>query len=67
MLSTHSLAPLLFSETMNFCDLGCLHMPLLLLLSDLCQPMDCSVPGFSDLHYLPEFAQTHDHWVGDAI
>ena len=21
--------------------------------------MDCSIPGFSVLHYLPEFAQTH--------
>ena len=30
-------------------------------------PMDCSVPSFSVLHYLPEFAQTHVHWVGDAI
>ena len=23
----------------------------------LCDPMDCSLPGFSVLHYLPEFAQ----------
>ena len=30
-------------------------------------PMDCSTPGFSVLHCLPEFAQTHVHWVGDAI
>ena len=27
----------------------------------------CIVPGFPVLHYLPEFAQTHAHWVGDAI
>ena len=27
---------------------------------------DCSMPGFPVLHYLPEFAQTHFHWVGDA-
>jgi len=33
----------------------------------LCDPMDCSTPGFPVLHYLPEFAQTHAHWVGDAI
>ena len=26
-----------------------------------------SMPGFSVLHYLQEFAQTHVHWVGDAI
>ena len=29
--------------------------------------MDCSVPGSSVLHYLPEFAQTYVHWVSDAI
>ena len=29
--------------------------------------MDCSTPGFPVLHYLPEFAQTHVHWVDDAI
>ena len=25
--------------------------------------MDCSTPGFPVLHYLPEFVQTHVHWV----
>ena len=30
-------------------------------------PMDCSMPGFPVLHHLPEFAQTHVHWVGGAI
>ena len=33
-------------------------------LSDL---MDCSTPGFPVLHYLLEFAQTHVHWVDDAV
>ena len=33
----------------------------------LCDPMDCSTPGFPVLHYLLEFAQTRVHWVGDAI
>ena len=33
----------------------------------LWDPMDCSMPGFPVLHYLPEFAQTHVHWVKDAI
>ena len=32
-----------------------------------CDPMDCSTPGFPVLHYLLEFAQTHVHWVSDAI
>ena len=29
--------------------------------------MDCSTPGFSVLHHLPELAQTHVHPVDDAI
>ena len=32
-----------------------------------CSPMNCSMPGFSVHYYLPEFAQTHVYWVGDAI
>ena len=32
-----------------------------------CDPMDCSTPGFPVLHYLLEFAQTHVHWVSNAI
>ena len=35
--------------------------------STLCDPMDQSTPGFPVLHCLPESAQTHVHWVGDAI
>ena len=33
----------------------------------LYDPVDYSTPGFPVLHYLPEFAQIHVHWVGDAI
>ena len=33
----------------------------------LCHPMDCSTPGFLFLPHLLEFAQTHVHWVSDAI
>ena len=29
--------------------------------------MDHSTPGFPVLRHLPEFAQTHVHWVNDAI
>ena len=29
--------------------------------------MDCGMPGFPFLPYLRNFAQTHVHWVGDAI
>ena len=28
-----------------------------------CNTMDYKMPGFPVLHYLPEFAQTHVHWV----
>ena len=33
----------------------------------LYDPMNCRAPGFLVLHYLPEFAQIHVHWVSDAI
>ena len=29
--------------------------------------MDCSMPGLSVHHQLPEFTQTHVHWISDAI
>ena len=30
-------------------------------------PMNCGKPDFPVLHHLLEFAQTHIHWVDDAI
>ena len=33
----------------------------------LCDPRDYTTPGFPVLHYVPEFAQTHVHWVSKAI
>ena len=33
----------------------------------LCNPMNCSTPGFPVHHQLAELAQTHVHRVGDAI
>ena len=33
----------------------------------LCDPMDCSTPGFPVHHQLLELAQTHVHQVGDTI
>ena len=35
--------------------------------STLCNPVDCSMPGCPVLPCLLESAQTHVHWVGDAI
>ena len=50
----------------------CYHMRILVvvqLLSHvwLCDPMDCSMPGFPVFYYIQESAQTHVHWVSDAI
>ena len=36
-------------------------------MSNVWWPMDWSTPGFPVFHHLPEFAETHAHWVGDAI
>ena len=33
----------------------------------LCNPMDCSTPGFPVHHQLLELTQTHVHWVSDAM
>ena len=33
----------------------------------LCDPINCSTPGLSVHHQLPEFTQTHVHRVSDAI
>ena len=34
---------------------------------DCSNPMDCRTPGFPVHHHLLELAQTHVHWVSDAI
>ena len=33
----------------------------------LCDPMDCSTPGFPVHHQIPELTQIYVHRVGDAI
>ena len=33
----------------------------------LCNPMNCRTPALPVHHHLPEFTQTHVHWVDDAI
>ena len=55
----------------------CLHFNLISSLRTLCccliswvpfcNPMDCRTPFFPVLHHLLVFAQTHVHWVSDAI
>ena len=34
---------------------------------NLCNPMNCSMPGLPVHHQLQEFTQTHIHQFGDAI
>ena len=45
--------------------------PILLLFSrwvmSVCDLMGCNLPVFPILHYLPEFAQIHIHWISNAI
>ena len=33
----------------------------------LCDSVNYSLPRFPVFHHLPEFAQTHDHWVSNII
>ena len=47
----------------NFCQFSSVAH----LYPTLCDPMDCSTPGLPVHHQLPEFTQTHVHWVSDAI
>ena len=48
-------------------DLSCTCCSVTQLCPTLCDPVDCSTPGFPVLHHLLEFAQNHVHWVNDAI
>ena len=61
-------APLLFTQNYQTLLISyCCCCPVTKPCPTLCNPMDCSTPGFPVLHYLLEFAQTPVHWVGDAI
>ena len=44
-----------------------IYCPVAKLCLTLCNPMNCKTTGFSVLHFLPEFSQTHVHLLGDAI
>ena len=37
------------------------------IMSNYCDTIDCSMPGFLVDHQHPELAQTHVHWVDEAI
>ena len=48
-------------------QMGLLSLLKLLRHVRLCNPMDCSTPGFPVHHQLSGIAQTQVHWVGGAI
>ena len=47
--------------------IGAVHCSVAQSCPTLWDPINCSTPGFPVLHHLLELAQTHVHWVGDAI
>ena len=51
----------------DLCDLGIQFSSVTQLGPTLCDRMNRSTPGLPVHHQLPEFTQTHVHWVGDAI
>ena len=55
----------LFPDSMAICARG-LCCSVAQSCPTLCDPMDCSTPGFPVLHHLPELAQTHVHGIDDA-
>ena len=61
-LSCYYLFYLIFSPSFHFVVVQSLNFVRL-----FASPMDCSIPVFTVLNYFPEFAQTHVHWVCDAI
>ena len=46
---------------------GCSCCSVAKLWPTLCDPMNCSTPDFPVLHCLLQFAQTHVHWINDAM
>ena len=54
-------------SSFNYCSWNPGRLNLLVVVQLLRNPMDCSMPVFHVLHCLLELAQTHVHWVSDAI
>ena len=64
----HPLSHLIFTATFDMISLGPVQFSSVTQsCPNLCDPVYCSTPGFSVHHQLLELAQTHVHWVGDAI
>ena len=70
---THRVKYMLFKLASYFIDLYCPNLQVQSVQFSsvshvwLCNTMDCSMPGLPVHHQLPEFNQTHVHWVCDAI
>ena len=58
---------LICEKTIVLCVICCCCCSVPKLGPTICDPKDYSTPGFPVLQYLPEFAQTHIHWVGEII
>ena len=67
----HSLVTGLWREfilsTCLYCMIDCCCCSVAQLCPTLCDPMNCSTPGFPTLHHFLRLAQTHIHWVGNTI
>ena len=55
-----------YTHTDTHTQLGCCCCSVTQSCPTLCNPMDCSTPGFPILPCLLELAQTPVHWVGDT-
>ena len=59
----HPLSHLVFTATFDMISLGPVQFsPVSQSCLNLCDPVDCSTPGFPVHHQLPEFTQTHLCW-----
>ena len=64
----HPLSHLVFTATFDMISLGSVQLSSVTQSRlNLCDPVDCSTPGFPVHHQLLELTQIHVHWVGDAI
>ena len=60
----------LFTSSHGYCEASLYILCCYCSVAQLClfvTPLDCSTPGFPVHHYLLKLAQTHVHWVSDAI
>ena len=68
-LKSKGLSRVFYSTTIQKqCEgMGCCCCSVAKLCLSLCDPMDCSMPGFPVLPHRLQFAQIRVHWVSDAI